>query len=29
MVMRVAPEVGVIARRVPVVSIRPVNIDTG
>jgi hypothetical protein len=29
MVMRVAPAVGVMARRVPVVSMRPVNIDTG
>ena len=29
MVMRVAPSVGVMARRVPVVSMRPVNIDTG
>src|SRR5207302_11301592 len=28
MVMRVAPSVGVMARRVPVVSIRPVNINT-
>jgi hypothetical protein len=29
MVMRVAPSVGVMARRVPVVSIKPVNIITG
>ena len=29
MVMRVAPSVGVMARRVPVVSMRPVNISTG
>jgi hypothetical protein len=29
MVMRVAPAVGVTARRVPVVSIRPVNMVIG
>jgi hypothetical protein len=29
MVIRVAPSVGVIARSVPVVSMRPVNICTG
>ena len=29
MVMRVAPSVGVMARSVPVVSIKPVNISTG
>jgi hypothetical protein len=29
MVMRVVPAVGVMARRVPVVSIKPVNISTG
>ena len=28
-VMRVAPEVGVMARMVPVVSINPVNMDIG